>query len=67
MIELGIHTDNWRPLSQSFEQAIDKIAQTGLKHVEFAVYHGQNFIQALGYDPGVSLESNPRAIRRQRD
>lgn len=64
MIHLGLHTDNWRPLSLSFEAAVDKIAATGLKHVEFAVIHGQYFIQALGYDPSVSLQSNPRAIRR---
>jgi sugar phosphate isomerase/epimerase len=64
MIHLGLHTDNWRPLSLSFEAAVEKIAATGLKHLEFAVIHGQNFIQALGYDPGVSLQSNPRAIRR---
>ncbi len=64
MIELGLHTDNWRPLSMSFEQAIDKIAATGLSHIEFAVIHGQNFIQALGYDPGISLQSNPRALRK---
>jgi sugar phosphate isomerase/epimerase len=48
----------------SFEAAVEKIAATGLKHVEFAVIHGQNFIQALGYDPGVSLQANPRALRR---
>lgn len=64
MIQLGLHTDNWRPLSVSFEGAIEKIAATGLGHVEFAVIHGQNFIQALGYDPGVSLQANPRALRR---
>ncbi len=64
MIELGLHTDNWRPLSMSFEQAIDKIVATGLSHIEFAVIHGQNFIQALGYDPGISLQSNPRALRK---
>ena len=64
MIQLGLHTDNWRPLSASFETAIDKVVKTGVKHVEFAVIHGQNFIQALGYDPGVSLQSNARAIRR---
>lgn len=64
MIELGLHTDNWRPLSMSFEQAIDKITATGLSHIEFAVIHGQNFIQALGYDPGISLQSNPRALRK---
>ncbi|MEW6359704.1 MAG: sugar phosphate isomerase/epimerase family protein [Planctomycetota bacterium] len=67
MIELGLHTDNWRPLSRSFEAAIDKIVEVGLKHVEFAVIHGQNFIQALGYDPGVSLQANPLALRRYLD
>jgi len=64
MIELGMHTDNWRPLSQSFEFAVGRIIACGLRHVEFAVIHGQNFIQALGYDPGVSMQSNPRALRR---
>ncbi len=64
MIYLGLHTDNWRPLSQSFETACEKIAATGIKHLEFAAIHGQNFIQALGYDPGVSLQANPRALRR---
>ena len=63
MIHLGIHTDNWRPLSVGFEGACEKIAATGLKHIEFCAIHGQNFIAALGYDPGVSLQSNPRAIR----
>jgi sugar phosphate isomerase/epimerase len=64
MIDLGLHTDNWRPLSQSFQQAVDKIVAFGVRHLEFAVIHGQNFIQALGYDPGISLQSNPRALRR---
>src|ERR1035438_468725 len=64
MIHLGLHTDNWRPLSVGFEAACEKVAATGLKHIEFCAIHGQNFIAALGYDPGVSLQSNPRAIRR---
>lgn len=64
MIQLGLHTDNWRPLSVGFEAACQKIAATGLKHIEFAVMNGQNFIAALGYDPGVSLQSNPLEIRR---
>ena len=66
MIHLGLHTDNWRPLSVGFEAACEKIAATGLKHIEFAALHGQNFIAALGYDPGVSLQSNPRAAQSSR-
>ncbi len=64
MIQIGIHADNYRPLSQSFETACQKIAALGVRHLEFAVVHGQNFIQALGYDPGISLQSNPRALRK---
>jgi inosose dehydratase len=67
MIQLGLHTDNWRPLSVGFEAACEKIAATGLKHIEFCAIHGQNFIAALGYDPGVSLQSNPLALRRRLD
>ena len=67
MIKLGLHTDNYRPLSLSFEAAVEKTLAAGLKHLEFCAIHGQNFIQALGYDPGVSLQSNPRALRRYLD
>jgi len=67
MIELGFHTDNWRPLSFGFEASVEKGLALGLKHVEFAVIHGQNFIQAMGYDPGISLQSSPRALKRYLD
>jgi sugar phosphate isomerase/epimerase len=67
MIELGLHTDNWRPLSGSFKTATDAAVKYGLKHIEFAVIHGQYFIQAMGYEPGISLQSNPRALKRYCD
>ena len=67
MIELGLHTDNWRTLSGSFETACDAAVKYGLGHIEFAVIHGQYFITAMGYDPSVSLQSNPRALRRYLD
>lgn len=62
-----MHTDNWRPLSLGFEAAVDKIRAYGMKHIEFATIHGQYFINAMGYDPGVSLESNPRALKKGLD
>jgi sugar phosphate isomerase/epimerase len=67
MIELGMHTDNWRCLSGNFQQACESAVKNGLEHIEFAVIHGQNFIQAMGYDPGISLQSNPRALKRYLD
>ena len=67
MIELGLHTDNWRPLSGNFQTAAESAVKYGLKHIEFAVIHGQYFIQAMGYDPGISLQSNPLALKRYCD
>jgi sugar phosphate isomerase/epimerase len=64
MIELGMHTDNWRPLSGSFKQAADCAVKYGIRHLEFSAIHGQYFIQAMGYEPGISLQSNPRALKR---
>ena len=67
MIELGLHTDNWRTLSGSFQAACEAAVRHGLQHIEFAVIHGQYFIQAMGYDPSISLQSNPRALRKYLD
>ncbi len=67
MIELGMHTDNWRVLSGSFETACESAVKYGVEHLEFAAIHGQYFINAMGYDPGVSLQTNPRALKRYLD
>ena len=67
MIELGMHTDNWRTLSGGFKAAAETAVKYGLKHLEFAAIHGQYFIQAMGYEPGISLQSNPRALKRYCD
>jgi len=67
MIDLGLHTDNWRSLSGNFKIAAETAVKYGLTHIEFAVIHGQYFIQAMGYDPSISLQSNPRALRRYLD
>ncbi len=67
MIHLGLHTDNWRCLSGSFETACEAAVKHGLKHVEFAVIDGQYFVNAMGYDPSVSLLSNGVALRRYLD
>lgn len=67
MIELGMHTDNWRTLSGNFKAACESAVKYQLAHIEFAAIHGQYFIQAMGYEPGISLQSNPRALRRYLD
>ncbi len=67
MIHLGMHTDNWRTLSGSFEQAVDCARRNGLEYIEFGVIDGQNFIQGLGYDPAISLEDSPMRIKKVLD
>jgi sugar phosphate isomerase/epimerase len=67
MIQLGMHTDNWRTLSGNMQAACDTAVKYGLTHIEFGVIHGQYFIQGLGYDPSVSLQSNPRRLRKYLD
>ena len=67
MIELAIHTDNWRVLSGNYKMAVESAAKYGLSHVEMGVIHGQYFMNGLGFDPAVSMQSNPREIRRYLD
>ena len=39
MIELGMHTDNWRTLSGNFRTAVESAVKHGLSHIEFGVIH----------------------------
>jgi sugar phosphate isomerase/epimerase len=64
MLKLTMHTDNWRCLSGSFEQAVAAAKKFGLEYIEFGVVDGQDFIQGLGYSPAVPLDSNPIKLRR---
>jgi sugar phosphate isomerase/epimerase len=63
-IKIGMHTDNLRSLSGSFEAGVDLGAKFRMPHVEFGVINGHYFINAMGYDPSVSLWDNPLRIRK---
>lgn len=67
MLKLGMHTDNWRPISGNFQAALDSAVKYRLDTIEFGVIDGQYFVQGLGYDPAISLRSNPRALRKKLD
>lgn len=64
MIELGMHTDNWRTLNGNLQTAVESARKHGLAHIEFGVINGQYFVQGLGYEPSISLQSNPRALKK---
>lgn len=67
MIQLSMHTDNWRCLSGSLAQAVAAAKKFGLDRIEFGVVDGQDFIQGLGYSPTVSLDANPIRLKRYLD
>ena len=64
MIRLGMHTDNLRVLSGSFEAAVELGEKNKLEHIEFGVLYGIYFVQALGYEPSVSIWENPMRVRK---
>jgi sugar phosphate isomerase/epimerase len=64
MIKLGMHADNLRVLSGSFKAGVEMGAKYKLEHLEFGVIYGIYFVQALGYEPSVSMWENPVAIRK---
>jgi len=67
MIELGMHTDNWRELSGNLRTAVESAVKHELPYIEFGTIHGQYFVNGLGYEPSISLQSNPRALKRYLD
>lgn len=67
MLRLGVHTDNWRHLDKPFEYAAERAAALGLEHIEFGVFDGQYFVQALGYSPHLPLSTDPARLRRYLD
>ena len=63
-IQLGMHTDNWRTLSGSFEQAVASAVEHKLGQIEFGLVDGQNFIQGLGYDPALPIDIDEMWLNR---
>jgi len=67
VIALGMHVNNWRALGGNYRTAAEAARRCGLSHIELSALHGQNYVQALGYEPSISLQSNPRALKRYLD
>lgn len=63
MIELGMHVDNWRHLDTSYEVPCQFAADHGMKFVEFGTIDGEYFVQALGYNPHIPLDSDPLVLK----
>ena len=63
MIELGMHVDNWRHFDTSYDVPCEFAAKHGLKFVEFGTIDGEYFVQALGYNPHIPLDSDPMILK----
>jgi sugar phosphate isomerase/epimerase len=63
-IRLGMHADNWRTRSGSFNDAVESAVKHDLGYLEAGIVDGQFFVTALGYEPSLSLKDNPVPIRR---
>lgn len=63
MIELGMHVDNWRHQDTTYEVPCEFARKHGMKYIEFGTIDGEYFVHALGYNPHISLDSDPLALK----
>ena len=63
MIELGMHVDNWRHFDAPYQVPCQFARDHGMKYVEFGTIDGEYFIQALGYNPHIPLDSDPLVLK----
>lgn len=67
MIRLGMHVDNWRHSDVSYEVPCEFARDHGLEYVEFGTIDGEYFVQALGYNPHIPLDSDPLRLKEYLD
>ena len=65
MMRLGMHADNMRTISQSFDSALDLGQKYGLEFTEAGFTQGNYYVQWMGYEPSVSSMQNPIELRRK--
>ena len=62
-MKLGMHVDNWRHSDVSYEVPCQFAKDHGLDYVEFGTINGDYFVQALGYNPHIPLNSDPLKLK----
>ena len=63
MIDLGMHVDNWRHFDAPYQVPCQFAKDHGMKYVEFGTIDGEYFVQALGYNPHIPLDSDPLVLK----
>jgi len=67
MLKLGMHVDNWRHLDATYEVPCEFAKKHGMEYIEFGTIDGEYFVQALGYNPHIPLDSDPLKLKRYLD
>jgi len=67
MLKLGMHVDNWRHLDATYEAPCEFARKHGMEYIEFGTIDGEYFVQALGYNPHITLDSDPLKLKRYLD
>jgi len=67
MLKLGMHVDNWRHFDVTYEVPCQFAKDHEMEYIEFGTIDGDYFVQALGYNPHITLHSDPLKLKSYLD
>ena len=67
MLKLGMHVDNWRHFDVTYEVPCQFAKDHDMEYIEFGTIDGDYFVQALGYNPHITLHSDPLKLKSYLD
>ena len=67
MMKLGMHVDNWRHFDVPYDVPCRFAKDNNMEYVEFGTIDGDYFIEALGYNPHITLHSDPLKLKSYLD
>jgi len=67
MLKLGMHVDNWRHFDVTYEVPCQFAKDHDMEYIEFGTIDGDYFVQALGYNPHITLHSDPLKLKQYLD
>ena len=63
MIKLGMHVDNCRHQDATYHVPCQFARDPQMEYIEFGSIHGDYFVHGLGYNPHISLHTDPLRLR----
>jgi sugar phosphate isomerase/epimerase len=65
MIEIGFHTDAFNSSYWSFEKCLEWAQENDVHYIECGTIDGVSWLEGLGYQPHVSLTTDPMVLRKK--